>query len=256
MGIHLEELVRPEEYPLSSRYDQGWVVALDMGPHPLWLLEDLSRDLDLSPGTRVLDLGSGMGATSVFLAREFGAEVVAADLWVSPEDSAKVFAEAGVSDRVHAVQADARSLPFEGESFDAIVSIDAFEYFGTDDRYLPYLLDFLKPGGRVGIATAAMTTEVREIGAIPPHVHACVGWEALAWHTAEWWRAHWELTELVEVTSARLQPGGWEDWLLWSRACLEHGTAENYDLRKVIEMLEADGGELLTFALVTARKRA
>jgi cyclopropane fatty-acyl-phospholipid synthase-like methyltransferase len=48
------------------------------------LLEDLSRDLDPRPGMRVLDLGSGMGATSVFLAREFGVEVVAVDLWVSP----------------------------------------------------------------------------------------------------------------------------------------------------------------------------
>ncbi|WP_406187297.1 hypothetical protein [Streptomyces sp. NBC_01006] len=40
-----------------------------------------------------------------------------------------------------------------------------------------------------------------------------VGWEAIAWHTAEWWRFQWEITELVDVTSARLQDDAWRDWL-------------------------------------------
>ncbi|MFE1205014.1 SAM-dependent methyltransferase [Streptomyces sp. NPDC058762] len=57
-------------------------------------MEDLAHDLDLRPGMRVLDLGSGKGATSVFLAREYGVEVVAADLWIAPEQAARVFAEA------------------------------------------------------------------------------------------------------------------------------------------------------------------
>ncbi|MBB3731832.1 SAM-dependent methyltransferase [Nonomuraea dietziae] len=80
----LSNLVRPDVYPGSSLFGPAWRVGLDMGPNPLWLLEDLSADLGLKPGMRVLDLGSGMGATSVFLAREFGVEVVAADLWIVP----------------------------------------------------------------------------------------------------------------------------------------------------------------------------
>ena len=155
----LEDLVRPSEYPRASTYDPSWVVGLDMGPHPLWLLEDLTRDLTLEPGTRVLDLGSGRGATSVFLAREFGVEVFAVDLWVTAEDAARTFAEAGVGDSVHALNADARKLPFAPSFFDAVVSVDAFEYFGTDDNYLPYLAGFVRPGGRIGIAVPAMTRE-------------------------------------------------------------------------------------------------
>ena len=65
----------PERYPRSDKYDPGWLLSLDMGPHPLWLLEDLARDLTLEPGMRVLDLGSGKGATSVFLAKEYGVQV-------------------------------------------------------------------------------------------------------------------------------------------------------------------------------------
>jgi cyclopropane fatty-acyl-phospholipid synthase-like methyltransferase len=65
-------------------------LRLDMGPHLLWLLEDLCRDLDLTAGMRVLDLGSGNGATSVFLAREFGVDVVASDWWVEAATAAAV----------------------------------------------------------------------------------------------------------------------------------------------------------------------
>lgn len=252
----LEDLVRLDEYPRSSGYDPAWVVGLDMGPHPLWLLEDLLGDLEITPGMRVLDLGSGLGATSVFLARELGAEVFAVDLWVPAEDAARTFADAGVQDRVHALHADARKLPFAPSFFDAVVSIDAFEYFGTDDTYLPYLLDFVKPGGQVGIAVPSTTRELRELGRIPEHVHRCVGWEGVAWHTPEWWRDRWALTGLVEVTSARPQPDAWAKWLLWSRVCRQHNAESDYDVASVIEMLEADGGELLSFALVTARKGA
>ena len=45
----LDHLRRPE-YPRSAAYDARWLVDLDMGPHPLWLLEDLAGDLDLHRG--------------------------------------------------------------------------------------------------------------------------------------------------------------------------------------------------------------
>lgn len=243
-----DPLHQPDRYPLTSKYDAAWLLARDMGPNPLWLLEDLARNLTLKPGMRVLDLGSGRGATSVFLAREFGVDVVAADLWVDPAVAAATFAEAGLADRIQAVRAEAHTLPFEEESFDAIVSIDAYEYFGTADSYLAYITRFLKAGGQLGIATPALRREIRDIGEIPAHIKACVGWEAIAWHTAEWWRFQWAITELVTVTSARLQERGWADWLRWAQA--QNPPSDD----RVIAMLEADQGELLSFALVTAVK--
>src|SRR3546814_12738076 len=79
----MTDLTHPS-FPLSSSYDADWLLSLDMGPNPLWLLEDLLRDMSILPGSRVLDLGSGRGATSVFLAKELGVEVWAAALWISP----------------------------------------------------------------------------------------------------------------------------------------------------------------------------
>ena len=130
-----DELACPDRYPRSSRYDPAWLLDLDMGPNPLWLLEDLARDLDLWPGMQVLDLGSGKGATSVFLAREYGVQVVAADWWIAADEAAAVFAGAGVASQVTAVRAEAHALPFGKESFDAIVSIDAL--FAASDVQLP-----------------------------------------------------------------------------------------------------------------------
>jgi len=252
----LEALVRPERYPRSSTYDPAWVVSLDMGPNPLWLLEDLSSDLDLRPGMRVLDLGSGRGATSVFLAREFGVQVVAADLWIPPDEATAVFSAANVADKVLAIRAEAHSLPFGAGTFDAIVSVDAFEYFGTSEYYLAHLTRLLVPGGQLGVATPALRTEPQELAGIPAHVRDCVGWEALAWHTCEWWSRLWKATGLVTSVSCRLQQDGWEDWLLWQHAVVASkpvAPTEARDADPVLTMLEADLGTSLTFALLSAR---
>lgn len=146
-------------FPRASAYDPAWLLELDMGPHPLWLLEDLASDLDLRSGQRVLDLGSGGGATSVFLAREYGAEVWATDLWLAEGEVRDMMARqetADVTDRIHVVNADARALPFDENQLDVVVSIDAWEYFGTDDRFLPGLLRHSSAGGQLGIATPCL----------------------------------------------------------------------------------------------------
>ena len=104
--------------------------------------------LDLRPGMRVLDLGCGRAMSSIFLRREFGVQVWATDLWFSASENLQRIRDAGVEDGVFPIHADARSLPFAAEFFDAIVSIDSFFYYGTDDLYLNYLARFVKPGGR------------------------------------------------------------------------------------------------------------
>ena len=245
----LDHLTRAA-YPRSAKYDAKWLVDLDMGPHPLWLLEDLAADLALRPDMRVLDLGSGLGATSVFLAREYGVQVVAADLWVDPSEAGAVFRKEGVDDRVLPMRVDAHALPFGRGSFDAIVSIDAWEYFGTGDHYPPYLAKFLKPGGQLGVATPALTTEVRELGEIPEHIDRVVGAETAAWHTADWLRSQWEFSRAFTRVTARTQEDACANWLLWERAVMElKGTVTS----PVQGMLEADRGAVVTIAVETGR---
>jgi cyclopropane fatty-acyl-phospholipid synthase-like methyltransferase len=60
----------------SSKYHPEWVIAsASGGANSLWLTEWLALALDLRPGMRVLDLGCGQAASSVFLRREFDVQV-------------------------------------------------------------------------------------------------------------------------------------------------------------------------------------
>jgi cyclopropane fatty-acyl-phospholipid synthase-like methyltransferase len=81
---------------------------------------------------------------------------------VSVEELEGVFREAGVERSVTAVNADVRQLPSADGEFDAIVSIDAFEYFGTDVHLLPALLRVLKSGGTIGMTTPGLEPDPYE----------------------------------------------------------------------------------------------
>src|ERR1041384_3185629 len=124
------------------------------GANALWMTEWLASALDLRPGMRVLDLGCGRAASSIFLRREFGVQVWATDLWFNVSENFQRIRDAGADDGVFPLHAAARSLPFPAEFFDAIVSIDSFPYYGTDDSYLNYLARLVKPDGLIGIAGA------------------------------------------------------------------------------------------------------
>ena len=246
----IDALVRPDRFPLSSRYDPRWLLDLDMGPHPLWQLEEILPALGLRPGMRVLDLGSGRGATSVFLARECAVTVTACDLWVDTEEINEVLRDAGVEDAVTAVNADVRHLPFQNDEFDAIVSIDAFEYFGTDVHLLPILLRVLKAGGVIGMTTPGLRPDPYE-GEVPAKIWTLWGYEVAAWHTADWWRRHWELSGLLEGIETSWQRDGVQNWILWARAVRELKGAEEDQL---LAILHENYGQL-GFVSATARKR-
>ena len=151
-----------DRFPRASTYHPEWVrESAGGGANSLWLTEWLAERLALRPAMRVLDLGCGRGASSIFLHREFGVQVWGTDLWFSAEERSQRIRDAGVVDGgVVAIHADARALPFDLEFFDAIVSIDSFPYYGTDDLYLGYLARFLKPGGAIGIAGAGLMHEI------------------------------------------------------------------------------------------------
>src|SRR5215472_18143162 len=126
-----------DRFPRSSVYHPEWVIeGASGGANALWLTEWLSTVLDLRTNMRVLDLGCGRALSSIFLHREFGVQVWATDLWFSNSENLLRIRDAGVQDGVFPLHADARALPFAAEFFDAIVSIDSFVYYGTDDLYL------------------------------------------------------------------------------------------------------------------------
>jgi SAM-dependent methyltransferase len=240
------ELLSPR-FPRSARYHPEWIVAnASGGANSLWLTEWLTAELDLRPGMRVLDLGCGRASSSIFLRREFGVQVWATDLWISASENFQRIHDAGVEDGVFPLHADARSLPFAAEFFDAILCVDAFPYFGTDDLYLNYLAHFVKPGGPVGIAGAGLVQEIE--GAVPEHLREFWTQDLWCFHSAAWWRRLWERTRILDIAAADAMPEGWQVWLEWQRTGFPDNGTE-------IRTLEADRGRYLGYVRVVGRRR-
>ncbi len=97
---------------LSSLFEiqpgMGHRPAVSGAANSLWLTEWLTTAMDLQPGMRVLDLGCGRAASSIFLRREFGVQVWATDLWFSASENIERIRDAGVEDGVFPIHADAR----------------------------------------------------------------------------------------------------------------------------------------------------
>jgi cyclopropane fatty-acyl-phospholipid synthase-like methyltransferase len=196
---------------------------------------------------RVLDLGCGRALSSVFLRREFGVEVWATDLWFNASENLRRIRDAGLGDGVFPIRADARALPFAADFFDAVVSIDSFFYFGTDDLYLNDLIRFVKPGGPVAIAGAGLMQEFD--GAVPDHLRSW--WTPDLWclHSSAWWRQHWGRTAVLDVEVADTLPDGWRYWRDWIKLVAP-------DNRTEVGALEADAGSSLGYVRVVGRRRA
>jgi SAM-dependent methyltransferase len=244
----MDERLISDRFPRASGYHPEWVLAAVSGAaNPLWMTEWLAEALDLRSGMRVLDLGCGRAVSSVFLRREFGVQVWATDLWFSASENLQRIRDAGVDDGVFPIHADARSLPFADGFFDAVVSLDSFVYYGTDDLYLSYLARFVKPGGSMGIAGAGLMRELE--GSIPYHLRDW--WTADLWclHSSTWWRQHWERTGILDIEVADTLPEGWRLWLEWLTVVAPDNATE-------IRALNADAGRHLGYVRVVGRRRA
>ena len=185
-----------------------------MGPNALWLMEWLTEAVPLMPDSRVLDVGCGMGITSVFLAEQFGVKVVANDLWIKPTDNWKRFVEAGCADAIIPIHAEAHALPYANGYFDSLLSVDAYHYFGTADPYLDYYARFARPGGAIGIVVPELYEEIEEVPERLAELrdetgNPCWDWDFCSFQSAAWWARLWRHTPRVtNVRADTMERGG------------------------------------------------
>ena len=243
-------ILQPARFPRSATYDPAWILDNMMGPNALWLTEALAEWMDFHPAMRVLDMGCGKGLSSVFLAKEYGVQVWATDLWIDAGENLKRFRAAGVEDRVFPIHAEARTLPFAPRFFDAMVSVDAYHYFGTDDLYLEnHMAGLVKPGGQMGIVVPGL---VEELTSDEPPEHLKPYWEPALFslHSPAWWRRHWERSGLVTVQRCDLLPDGWKHWMVSDRMWSERLDQPSREA----DMLALDQGKTLGLIRMVARR--
>lgn len=237
------------KYIKSEKYNTPELQSKIMGPNPIKLEEELLLDHKIPQGSVVCDLGSGQGLTSVFLAKEYGFTVCAADLWSDPEENRKFFDEMGLSrDRIIPVKADALDLPFEKDFFDAVVSTDSYNYFGRDESYLDdKLLPFVKSGGYVYIAIPGMKKDCHDN--LPQELLLSWTPEQLDYmHDVEYWSrtvGKSKCSEVISVTEMESNEEVWADWLKQEN---EYAVGDR-------KSMEAGGGKYLNFIKIVLKKK-
>ena len=237
------------KYIKSEKYNTPALQAKIMGPNPVKLEEELLLNHNIPNGAIVCDLGSGQGLTSVFLAKEYGFTVYAADLWSDPEENRKFFDAMGVDrEQIIPVKADAADLPFEKEFFDAVISTDSYNYFGRDPEYLDQkLLPLVKKGGYLYIAIPGMKRDCHED--LPPELLLSWTPEQLAYmHDLPYWRNMVEQSrdaEVIEVGEMESNDEVWSDWLKQEN---EYAVGDR-------KAMEAGGGKYLNFIRIVLRKK-
>ena len=203
-------------FPKANSFPQSIMRERSMGPNPLKLCEELLGYADIPAGSVVLDLGSGAGLTSALMAREFGFTVYAADLWSDPSDNMRFFEACSLTNQqVIPLKADATALPFAHDFFDAVVSVDSYNYFGRDPLYLgEHLLPLVRRGGELLFAIPGMTRDCHDD--LPACLLASWTPEQLEFmHDIGWWRANIEQTEGAEILDMREMACTHEAWADW-----------------------------------------
>jgi len=148
--------------------------------------EELAEAMDLTPGSPVLDVAAGNGNATMAFARR-GATVTSTDyvecLLMRGRDRATAEGLA-----INFTVADAEALPFDNDSFDAVVSTFGVMFTPNQQQSASELVRVVKPGGRVGLANWTPTSFIGALfKTLGLHVPPPAGVQSPAmWGDEEW----------------------------------------------------------------------
>jgi SAM-dependent methyltransferase len=239
------EIMKNERYPLTLKYNFDWIIENAMGSHCLWLQESLTQAMNIRPDMRILDMGCGKAISSIFLAKEFGTQVWATDLWISSSDNWKRIREMGVDNMVFPIQADANSLPYPDEFFDAMLSVNSIFFYATEESFLKnHLIRHVKPGGEIGIVVPGFYREYND--GIPDNLKPYWADELNNWHTLDWWEYHLNNSGMVDIITADTLPDN-EGNILYKKSAKIFNAHE--------EPFNVLAGENITFIRIIAKRK-
>lgn len=102
----------------------------------------------------ILDVGCGIGGSSLFLAEKFGAKVTGITLSPVQANRARERARAaGLETTTDFEVANALQMPFDDNSFDLVWSLESGEHMPDKLKFINECYRVLKPGGKLILAT-------------------------------------------------------------------------------------------------------
>jgi tocopherol O-methyltransferase len=109
--------------------------------------------VQVKAGERVLDAGCGVGGSSLWLAKERGAEVVGITLAARQVQKARSYAaRRGLTHRVQFKVADFTATPFSDATFDVVWAVESLCHAANKAAFYQEAARVLRPGGRVVVA--------------------------------------------------------------------------------------------------------
>ena len=106
----------------------------------------------LPPGSRVLDVGCGIGGSARILARDYGFNVLGISISGAQVARATALTPPELSGRCRFAVMDALALELPDGGFDGVWSVEAGPHMPDKQRYADELLRVLRPGGRLAVA--------------------------------------------------------------------------------------------------------
>ncbi len=124
----------------------------------------LIKKANIKKGSKVLDVGCGLGKTACRLAAESGCTVTGMDIMPAMVEQAKKTAkQLKVEDKVQFMEGDARKLPFEDNSFDTVF-VESVTIFVEDvAKAVGEYYRVVKPGGAVCDNEVCITQKSTEV---------------------------------------------------------------------------------------------
>ncbi|MCL1469064.1 methyltransferase domain-containing protein [Argonema antarcticum] len=118
------------------------------------LIEELLTWAQVQEVDRIIDVGCGIGGSSLYLAQKYNASAVGITLSpVQASRAAERAQVAGMSTKTEFQVADALNMPFADASFDFVWSLESGEHMPDKQKFLQECYRVLKPGGTFLMAT-------------------------------------------------------------------------------------------------------
>jgi tocopherol O-methyltransferase len=118
------------------------------------LIEELLKWSQVDAASNILDVGCGIGGSTLYLANKYQANATGITLSPVQAERAKERARGlGLGERVNFQVANALEMPFADNSFDLVWSLESGEHMPDKVKFLQECHRVLKPGGKLIMVT-------------------------------------------------------------------------------------------------------